>query len=39
MINPRDTNKISYNQSESKDTMILYVVMGVFNNASDSLRV
>ena len=30
MINPRDMDKISYNQSESRDTMILYVVTRVF---------
>ena len=29
MINPRDTNKISYNQLESRDTVILYVVARV----------
>ena len=27
--NPRDMNKISYNQSKSRDTMILYVVTRV----------
>ena len=39
MISLRDMNKISYNQSESRDTMILYVVKGFVSNAFDSLRV
>ena len=29
MINPRNMNKILYNQSKSRDTMILYVVKGL----------
>ena len=29
MINPRDMNVISYNQSENRDTIILYVVTRV----------
>ena len=39
MISLRDTNKISYNQLESRDTMILYVAKGFANNAFHSLRV
>ena len=34
MINPRDMNKISYNQSQGRDTMVLYVALKVGTNAS-----
>ena len=39
MINPRDMNKISYDQSWSRDTVVLYMALRVDTNASYSSRV